>query len=65
MTQVRKEKAKEIKKTEQVEDVKSETISDKNQKLKDGMDSMLDEIDSVLEENAQDFINQYVQKGGE
>ena len=28
-------------------------------------DALLDEIDSVLEENAQEFVNAYVQKGGE
>jgi ubiquitin-like protein Pup len=29
------------------------------------MDRLLDEIDSVLEENAEEFIKNYVQKGGE
>lgn len=28
-------------------------------------DDLLDEIDSVLEENAQDFVDAYVQKGGQ
>lgn len=28
-------------------------------------DDLLDEIDDVLEENAEDFVRAYVQKGGE
>lgn len=28
-------------------------------------DDLLDEIDGVLEENAQEFVEQFVQKGGE
>jgi ubiquitin-like protein Pup len=29
------------------------------------VDSLLDEIDDVLEENAEEFVRSYVQKGGE
>ncbi len=29
------------------------------------IDDLLDEIDSVLEENAEDFVKNYVQKGGQ
>ena len=29
------------------------------------LDGLLDEIDSVLEENAEEFVRNYVQKGGE
>lgn len=31
----------------------------------DDIDSILDEIDSVLESNAEEFVKGYVQKGGE
>jgi ubiquitin-like protein Pup len=34
---------------------------DNDQKL----DDLLDEIDSVLEENAEEFVKNYIQKGGE
>ena len=37
----------------------------KGEKLKEEMGEILDEIDSVLEENAEEFIKSYVQKGGE
>ena len=29
------------------------------------IDDLLDEIDSVLEENAEEFVKNYVQRGGE
>jgi ubiquitin-like protein Pup len=29
------------------------------------VDSILDEIDSVLEENAEDFVKSFIQKGGQ
>jgi ubiquitin-like protein Pup len=34
-------------------------------KLKAELDDLLDEIDDVLESNAEDFVKSYVQKGGE
>jgi ubiquitin-like protein Pup len=37
----------------------------KGEKLKEEMGEILDEIDSVLEENAEEFVNSYIQKGGE
>jgi prokaryotic ubiquitin-like protein Pup len=39
--------------------------SQKGEALKEEMDEILDEIDSVLEENAEEFIKSYVQKGGQ
>ncbi len=38
---------------------------EKGEKLKGELDDLLDEIDSVLESNAEDFVRSYVQKGGE
>lgn len=37
----------------------------KGQKLKAAMDQLVDEIDDVLEENAEEFVKSYVQRGGE
>ena len=34
-------------------------------KLKAEMDDLLDDIDDVLETNAEDFVKSYVQKGGQ
>ena len=33
--------------------------------LKAELDDLLDEIDEVLETNAEDFVKSYIQKGGE
>jgi ubiquitin-like protein Pup len=33
--------------------------------LKAELDDLLDEIDGVLETNAEDFVKSYVQKGGQ
>ena len=35
------------------------------EKLKEDIDDLLDEIDTVLEENAEEFVRSYVQKGGQ
>ncbi len=34
-------------------------------RLTEKIDELLEEIDSVLEENAEEFVKNYVQKGGE
>jgi prokaryotic ubiquitin-like protein Pup len=39
--------------------------AERGEKLKGELDDLLDEIDEVLEENAEDFVKSYVQKGGE
>lgn len=37
----------------------------RGEEVTDKIDDLLDEIDSVLEENAEEFVKNYVQKGGE
>lgn len=39
--------------------------SERGEELKAELDDLLDEIDEVLETNAEDFVKSYVQKGGE
>jgi ubiquitin-like protein Pup len=39
--------------------------SERGEKLKAEIDDILDEIDEVLEDNAEEFVRNYVQKGGE
>ena len=48
---------------ETVED--APVVSGTGDKLKADLDDLLDEIDDVLETNAEDFVRSYVQKGGE
>ncbi|MEK7066832.1 MAG: ubiquitin-like protein Pup [Patescibacteria group bacterium] len=53
-------------KEEKREEVKAnpETVQ-KGEKLKKDINDVLDKIDDVLEENAEEFVRNYVQKGGE
>ncbi len=39
--------------------------SESGEKLKAELDDLLDEIDEVLETNAEDFVKSYIQKGGQ
>jgi ubiquitin-like protein Pup len=39
--------------------------TERGEKLKAEIDDILDEIDEVLEDNAEEFVRNYVQKGGE
>ena len=39
--------------------------SESGEKLKAELDDLLDEIDEVLETNAEEFVKSYVQKGGQ
>lgn len=47
------------------EDTVEAKVSSKGEKLKADLDDLLDEIDEVLETNAEDFVKSYVQKGGQ
>ena len=38
---------------------------ERREKLGEDVDAILDEIDDVLEENAEEFVRGYVQKGGQ
>jgi ubiquitin-like protein Pup len=49
---------------EVVEDAAPAT-SETGEKLKAELDDLLDEIDEVLETNAEEFVKSYVQKGGQ
>ncbi len=39
--------------------------SDAGDRIKADLDDLLDEIDEVLESNAEDFVKSYIQKGGQ
>lgn len=42
-----------------------EAPAKREKKNTEDLDNLLDEIDEVLEENAEEFVRSYVQKGGE
>ncbi len=39
--------------------------TERGERLKGELDDLLDEIDEVLETNAEEFVKSYIQKGGE
>ncbi|MGP0109980.1 MAG: ubiquitin-like protein Pup [Acidimicrobiales bacterium] len=58
-----KKKASPERADEVVEEVPAASAA--GDKLKAELDDLLDEIDEVLEDNAEEFVRNYVQKGGE
>jgi ubiquitin-like protein Pup len=49
--------------TEVTEEVPA--TSERGEKIKAELDDLMDEIDEVLEDNAEEFVRNYVQKGGQ
>ena len=61
--QQRKQRPAPKERTETTEEVAAP--AGQGQELKNDLDDLLDEIDEVLESNAEDFVKSYVQKGGQ
>ncbi|MCZ2860915.1 ubiquitin-like protein Pup [Blastococcus sp. VKM Ac-2987] len=51
--------------TDEVEASVDTEVTERHKEMTEDVDSLLDEIDDVLEENAEDFVKAYVQKGGQ
>jgi ubiquitin-like protein Pup len=51
--------------TETEVDEATPAASERGEKIKAELDDLLDEIDEVLEDNAEEFVRNYVQKGGQ
>ena len=43
----------------------STDVAERHEKLTEDVDAILDDIDDVLETNAEDFVRAFVQKGGQ
>ena len=64
--QERKKKSTEGPSVHSKQDVKANSkVIETGKKLQGDIDQLVDEIDEVLEENASEFVKNYVQKGGE
>jgi ubiquitin-like protein Pup len=50
---------------DETRDEAAPAVTETGDKLKADIDDLLDEIDGVLETNAEDFVKSYVQKGGQ
>jgi prokaryotic ubiquitin-like protein Pup len=61
----REQKKKQAPAKQDDEVVDAPAASETGEKLKAELDDLLDEIDEVLETNAEDFVKSYIQKGGQ
>jgi ubiquitin-like protein Pup len=60
----REQRRRPSKDSEEVEEVVTAPV-EAGQEIKSELDDLLDEIDGVLETNAEEFVKNYIQKGGE
>ncbi len=60
----RSEKADDVD-TPDAPDAPAAEGTERREKLGEDVDALLDEIDDVLETNAEDFVKSFVQKGGQ
>ncbi len=59
-----REKKKIKDKTEKTVEANPAVVG-RGKKIQKDIDKLLDQVDKVLEENAEEFVKNYVQKGGE
>ena len=66
MAQEQKQPKKSSEEAAPQEEVAPETdVAERKEALDDDIDTVLDEIDGVLEANAEEFVRGFVQKGGQ
>jgi ubiquitin-like protein Pup len=65
MAQEQKQPRKSSQEETTTEEVVETDVAERKEVLDDDVDAILDEIDDVLETNAEDFVKSFIQKGGE
>ena len=65
MAQEHKQTKKSSENDEATEVAPTGEASERKEQLDEDIDAILDEIDDVLETNAEDFVKSFIQKGGE
>jgi prokaryotic ubiquitin-like protein Pup len=65
MAQEQKQPKKGDQTEEQVEGADQTDVAERKEQLDEDIDAILDEIDEVLETNAEDFVKSFIQKGGQ
>ena len=61
----REQVRKPAREREAAAETETPATSKQGEKIKAELDDLLDEIDEVLETNAEEFVKSYVQKGGQ
>ena len=65
MAQEQKQPRKSSQDETVTEEVVETDVAERKEMIDEDVDAILDEIDEVLETNAEDFVKSYVQKGGQ
>ncbi|HET8959979.1 ubiquitin-like protein Pup [Nocardioides sp.] len=65
MAQERKQPRKSSETEDATEVAPESDVAERKEALDDDVDAILDEIDDVLETNAEDFVKSFIQKGGQ
>jgi prokaryotic ubiquitin-like protein Pup len=65
MAQEQKQPRKATESEEVVETTQESDVAERKEALDADVDDLLDEIDDVLETNAEDFVKSFIQKGGQ
>jgi prokaryotic ubiquitin-like protein Pup len=65
MAQEQKQPKKSSETEETPEVASSSDVAERKEQLDEDIDAILDEIDDVLETNAEDFVKSFIQKGGQ
>ena len=65
MAQEQKQPRRSTETEEQAETAPETDVAARKEALDEDVDAILDEIDEVLETNAEDFVKSFIQKGGQ
>lgn len=65
MAQEQKQPRRSSEAEEAVETAPETDLAERKEAIDSDVDDILDEIDDVLETNAEDFVKSFIQKGGE
>jgi ubiquitin-like protein Pup len=65
MAQEQKQPRKSSETEEVAAEVTETDVAERKEMIDEDVDAILDEIDEVLESNAEDFVKSFIQKGGQ
>jgi ubiquitin-like protein Pup len=65
MAQEQKQPRKSSQEETATDEVVESDVAERKEMIDEDVDAILDEIDEVLESNAEDFVKSFIQKGGQ